>query len=175
MNAGGANVDFVDGDEDAHARRLRRLYRALRKLGNELDDLTAVVVANTYFEFYVRHLLRKKVDLARLENENDPLNITVLIRMARSLDLMPTEVARPLVGLVRLRNKFAHNVDYELVKGDIVALGKRMNDRQREDWNFIYGDLADEDETRNKLAHQLRAYILVVRIELEELYDPLIL
>jgi hypothetical protein len=168
------NLTFANDDSEPneHERRLGRLYGALRKMDTELDDLTAIVVANTYFEFYVRHLLSRKADLTRLEVESDPLNMAVLIRMARSLDLMPDDVALPLVALVRLRNKFAHNVDYILTEDDLIALEKRMNESQRVYWDFFNRDFNQDKEVHRTLAHRLRTYILVIRVELEELYDP---
>jgi hypothetical protein len=156
-------------------RRLHRLYRALVKMESEVDDLTAVVVAGTYFEYYVRQLIGMKADLSILETETQPLEMSVLIRMARALGVLPEDVARPLVGIVRLRNRFAHNVDYEFSDSDFETLVRRLTDQQRSDWEVLHILGVRQNAQHDTIAHKLRCYILCVRVLLEEVYDPVVL
>lgn len=171
--------DDIELDDEATPDdlRLNKLYRALLKMENDVDDLAAVVVAGTFFEYYVRQIIGRKANLDVLEPENAPLDISVLIRMARSLDVLPDAVARPLQELARLRNKFAHNVDYVLTNEDIDKLAKRLDDYQTAQWRFFYDSPRSviPDTVRHSAAHKLRCYILCCHVWINEIYDPLVL
>lgn len=170
--------DDIKPDDDATSDNLRlnKLYRALLKMESDIDDLAAVVLAGTFFEYYVRQLIGRKAKLDVLEPESAALDVSVLIRMARSLGVLPDETARPLLELARLRNKFAHNVDYVLTEEDIDKLAKRLSEDQTAQWIFFYNTPGSviSDPVRHSPPHKLRCYILCCYVWINEIYDPLV-
>lgn len=145
---------------------------ALLRNDGRLDDLAAVVAAGTLFEFYVRELIGQKADLTLLEPENvEPLPFTTLVRMARSLAVLPETLQRPLVKFARLRNRFAHDVTYRLSDSDVKELQTALNAGQLAELEAFHLHARTQNSLPNIAGIYVRCYVAWLGDEIENVAE----
>ena len=141
------------------------LIRALAKTEHELDNLTVVVVGGTLLEYYLRRLIAAKASLSILEPKGrTPVPFGMLVRIAQSTEVLPDSLAKPLRALMKLRNKYAHEIAYKLKASDIRALRASVEDTwMEEDWEELEAG-PPESPTKEKrtVGFHLRAFIVCV-------------
>jgi hypothetical protein len=115
------------------------LLSALTRGEHELDNLTTVVVGGTLVEYYLCQLIGLKANLETLEPKgSDPLAFAALVRLAQALDLLPDSLKKPIKALMSLRNRYAHEIAYQLQEDDVKTLRKAVaNTWMEEDWEQL--------------------------------------
>jgi hypothetical protein len=150
------------------------LITALFKGEHELDNLAVVVVGGTVFEYYLRRLIATKANMNVLEpNERAPVPFAMLVRIAKSIDVLTEPLAKPLTVFMSLRNRYAHEIAYQLTDADIQKLRASVADTWMEDdWEqFQVGPPDLPGPSKRTPSFHLRVFIVCVADSLLEYLD----
>lgn len=151
------------------------LAEALRRADHSMDDLSVAVVGGTYTEFFLRQLIALRTHLEKLEPDDGraPLDISALVRIANSLDLLPGDIDKCIMALASIRNKYAHEVSYELTGHDVDKL--RAVAGKAEGLRYLWLIYDKDVYPQIKLGYesrQLRLFVDVLITTLELLISP---
>ncbi len=102
---------------DEHDRRIKRIRDAIDQ---DSTGLTAVLLTAAYAEYYLKKLISTK--RPGRANPNAFVAFGRLCQLADALGLLPEGYARFLKEFARLRNKFAHDIDYVLIERDVTNI-----------------------------------------------------
>lgn len=135
--------------------KLDLLADALGEAGHWRHDFTVAIMAAAYCEYYLRKLLDLRLDVETLEpSEVESIPFSMLVRLARSLDVLPERLRKPLKGFARVRNRFAHDIEYRLSETDREALDKTLDATMRKEIE----DYLAQALANNKNATPLESY-----------------
>lgn len=151
------------------------LLAALLKERHELDNLTATVVGGTLLEYYLRRLISTKADVDVLEPKGKaPIAFGMLVRIARSVDVLPGWFVKPLMALMTLRNTYAHEIAYKLQEQDIQRLRSAVADTPlQSDWIKLEQKSLREAQPKleRTVGFQLRIFIICLADRLLDTID----
>lgn len=103
---------------DASAHDLRLLEAVY-----STDDLTAVVVSQTYVEYYLFRRVQQGLSKPeQLGKKGGGLQFRHLMPLAVALDMVPAEWVRPMVLLSEMRNDFAHSIAHRVTAEEVHKL-----------------------------------------------------
>ncbi len=150
------------------------LLTALTRGEHELDNLTTVVAGSTLLEYYLRRLIALKLNVEMLEpSDGNSFEFSALVRLAQALDLLPDSIKKPLKAVMALRNKYAHQIAYQLQESDIKKLRKAVSDTwMEEDWEQLEAGPPDQLSPPDRtLGFQLRAAFVCIADALFDYID----
>lgn len=150
---------------------LDHVVTALSETGHRLRDLTAIIVAGAMFEYYLRELIRPRVDLLLLEPSNvaEPIPFVTMVRIARSLQVLPEHLYRPLIKFAQLRNEFAHNIEKTLTDDDISPLDKTLNASLRDQVEELKDSAMAKKRDFDECGAYVRLFIAWLTDEIEDI------
>jgi hypothetical protein len=122
-----------DDHLDEHDRRVARVKKAV---ADDPSGFSVVILAMAYAEYYLRRLIESKMDAPQAlftDRPNEHIDFSILVRIAESLGLIVAPFAKYLREFGYLRNKYAHQIDYEVTDEDLHKV-----------WKFKQG-MYDED------------------------------
>jgi hypothetical protein len=148
--------------------KLDLLADALAEAGHWRRDFTVAVMAAAYCENYLRKLIDLRVDMEALEpSEVESVPFAMLVRLARSLEVLPDKLQRPLKAFARLRNRFAHDIDYRLSEADREMLDKTLDAKMRDEIEKYLTEAVASKKQATPLESYLRLFASALVDELE--------
>ncbi len=149
--------------------KLDLLANTFAETGHWRRDFTVAVMAAAYCEYYLRKLIELRADMTALEpSEAESIPFVMLVRLARSLDVLPEEMQKSLKAFARLRNRFAHNIEYRFSEADKEALNKTLDSRMRDEIEtYLVQAVANKKQT-TPLESYLRMFASALVDDLEK-------
>jgi hypothetical protein len=156
----------VEGDwfsvfEKAGVRlgKLGLLADTLAETGHWRHDFTVAVMAGAYCEYYLRKLTDCGPDTY--------VPFEALVRRARSSGVLPERLQKPLKAFARLRNRFAHNIDYRLSENDKKVLDSTLDSAMREEIENYLAEAVANKKKATPLESYFRFFASAIIDELE--------
>jgi len=145
-----------------------RVATAVLRMGSALDDLTAVVTSGAMVEFLLRELIAAKANIDILEPNNQPMTFMSMVRLARALAVLPTELEQPVQKLAHVRNRFAHSISHVLSEDDVRKLRDSLSEAQRRSVDTFEEEVLTKRELPKGPALSVRCFAIWLLDELHE-------
>lgn len=110
-------------------------------LVNQKDDLQVVIRGHLLAEHYLVELIENNLPIKN-QLDFDSIRFPQLVRLARSLDCIDADFKGMLLKINKLRNKYAHNLEWEVTQKEIDEI---LSTLPKED----KGELENESAYKN--------------------------
>jgi hypothetical protein len=145
-----------------------RVATAVLRMGDALDDLTAVVTSGAMVEFLLRELIAAKAKLDILEPPNQSMAFMSMVRLARALEVLPDELVQPVQKLAHVRNGFAHRISHVLSEEDVKKVRDSLSEPQRRSVDAFEEEVLMSRELPRGPALSVRCFAIWLLDELHE-------
>lgn len=142
-----------------HKHYLRNVLASER---HEADNLTATVVGGTLIEYYLRLLVQLKAPgaLPMQRQGRPPPPFGTVLRVAQDAGALPDWIVEPLSAFMKLRNKYAHEISYQLQESDIRALRAAVHGSPAQvDWDTLQAEQPPQPSPGAARSRELRIFI----------------
>ena len=123
------------------------------------DDLTAVVVGQTYIEFVLREMLAAQLDNKRAL-ESMRINFDNMLTLALAFPMVPYDYEAVLRKLSTIRNRFAHRIDHILTADEVDNAVASAPKSIQSNVSFL-----EKDPFPNISAHGWRVRLLYITMQ----------
>lgn len=114
----------VSPEAQRHDRVIDAIFRG--------DELSAVIVAMTYIEFYLRAMVLLRLPHPeRLGKNAGGLQFHNMLKFALALSCINPNMRRCLETLAQIRNDFAHDIDHALSKAQVQTLYNHLPEEMK--------------------------------------------
>ena len=161
---------MIDAEKRAEKREeeLTQAFNRFVKDTRGENELQVIIRGHLYVENEIDNLLKLKLEKPQHLYDNNFMFYSKL-KTALALGLIPEENKNAYIRLNKIRNNFAHNLNYELTENDFTDLYGVFNSNYREKFKFITDN--NLSLTERTLLHKFKELIFILWFELKYAVD----